>query len=74
MFTTPDNKVVDSNEYKEIIDVFASEGTPQIFKIKVKTHLQLTLQGKQQSTKDKEKEEKQTASRQQATPSRTCTV
>ena len=63
MFTTPDNKVVDSNEYKEIIEVFASDKTTQVVKIKVKAHLQLTLQGKQQSsrTKDDEKEEKQAA-------------
>ena len=61
MFTTSDNKVVDSNEYKEIIDVFAGERTPPFFKIKAKTHLTLTLQSLQQSSKVEEKGEKQAA-------------
>ena len=42
MFSTSDNKVVEGDEYKEIISAFASEKTPSIFKIKVKTHLTLT--------------------------------
>ena len=50
MFTTPNGKVVDSNESKEIIEVFASDKTPQFFKIKVRTHLTLTLQSQQQSS------------------------
>ena len=61
MFTTSDNKVVDSNEYKETIDVFAGERTPPFFKIKVRTHLTLTLQSQQQSSKAEEKEDKQAA-------------
>ena len=61
MFTTPEGKLVDSNESKEIIGVFARDKTPQFFKTKVKTHLTLTLQSQQQSSKAKEREEKQAA-------------
>ena len=62
MFSTSDNKVVEGDEYKEIISAFASEKTPSIFKIKVKTHLTLTLQSQQLSSKAEERETKQAAS------------
>ena len=62
MFTTGDNKVVEGDEYRTIIDVFASDKTPPIFKIKVKTHLTLTLQSLQLSSKAEEKEQKEAAS------------
>ena len=62
MFTTGDNQVVEGEEWKATIDAFASEKTPNIVKIKVKTHLTLTLQGLKLSSKADEREQKEAAS------------
>ena len=62
MFTTGDNQVVEGDEWKATIDAFTSEKTPNIVKIKVKTHLTLTLQSLKLSSKADEREQKEAAS------------